>query len=315
MKTVEHKSTNTISRSAMPFFRKANGNTTVQTKGEDHTFFRSGNSAHPVQAELNVSQPNDPHEKEADNVAHKVVQRMNSNDNATKQEDKGSNNISPVVQKKDINLKEEDNPSKQPKDENMPIHRQATEKQDDKTLQKKSNEPVKDEKPINRKQEKQDFDDNDIMVHRKNTELDADNQHDQLVIENKLNDTKGSGEPLPTGIRKNLESAMDADFSGVRIHTDQMAVQLNKELNAHAFTHGNDIYFNTGKFDDSSIKGTELLAHELTHTIQQGTSAKHNRLAGSRENETLPHSTVSRAAFISNSKDEDDEDVDPPTTT
>ena len=59
-------------------------------------------------------------------------------------------------------------------------------------------------------------------------------------------------------------------LSGVRIHTEnEVAVQMSKELGAQAFTHGNDIYFNKGKYNPSSKEGKQLLAHELTHTIQQ----------------------------------------------
>ena len=70
-----------------------------------------------------------------------------------------------------------------------------------------------------------------------------------------------------------MQSGFGADFSQVRIHTDSNAVQLSKDLGAQAFTHGNDIYFNEGKYNPSSTSGQHLLAHELTHTIQQGGSA------------------------------------------
>ena len=55
-------------------------------------------------------------------------------------------------------------------------------------------------------------------------------------------------------------------------HTNSSAIQMSKELGAHAFTHGSDIYFNSGKYDSQSREGQHLLAHELTHTVQQGNS-------------------------------------------
>src|SRR5690606_10069691 len=58
----------------------------------------------------------------------------------------------------------------------------------------------------------------------------------------------------------------------VNIHTDSQAVEMNKSLGAQAFTYGNDIYFNQGKYNPDSASGKHLLAHELTHTIQQGNS-------------------------------------------
>ena len=66
-----------------------------------------------------------------------------------------------------------------------------------------------------------------------------------------------------------MSAKFGVDFSGVRIHDDSEAVGLAKELQAQAFTHGRDIYFNEGKFDPESGAGKNLLAHELTHVVQQ----------------------------------------------
>ncbi len=89
-------------------------------------------------------------------------------------------------------------------------------------------------------------------------------------LQSRLNSTKGSGSPLPQDTQSSMGTAFGTDFNGVRIHTDSSAVQMNKELGAQAFTHGSDIYFNSGKYDTSSTAGKRLLAHELTHTVQQG---------------------------------------------
>ena len=89
-------------------------------------------------------------------------------------------------------------------------------------------------------------------------------------FESELTVTKGGGEPIPTPAREEMESAFGADFSGVRLHTDSRAASMSRKISAHAFTHGNDIYFNDGMFSPSTDVGRHLLAHELTHTIQQG---------------------------------------------
>jgi hypothetical protein len=91
-------------------------------------------------------------------------------------------------------------------------------------------------------------------------------------VEQQLSSSKGGGQPLPESTRSGMEQSMGADFSGVRIHTDSSAVQMNKDLHAQAFTHGSDIYFNSGKFDAGSTGGQHLLAHELTHVVQQGSA-------------------------------------------
>ena len=89
-------------------------------------------------------------------------------------------------------------------------------------------------------------------------------------FESALSSAKGAGRPLPGGVRTEMESAFGADFSGVRMHTDGQAARMSRHVNAHAFTHGQDIFFSEGAFDLSSREGKHLLAHELTHTLQQG---------------------------------------------
>lgn len=81
---------------------------------------------------------------------------------------------------------------------------------------------------------------------------------------------RGRGAPLPPALKASLEGRFGADFSGVRIHTDSVAVQVTKALRAHAVTRGPDIFFNAGRFAPETATGAHLLAHELTHTLQQG---------------------------------------------
>jgi len=89
-------------------------------------------------------------------------------------------------------------------------------------------------------------------------------------FESTLAATKGGGQSLPNPAKAEMETAFGVDFSGVRLHTDSTAVQMSRQINAHAFTHGQDIYFNEARFHPSSNEGRHLLAHELTHTLQQG---------------------------------------------
>ncbi len=91
-------------------------------------------------------------------------------------------------------------------------------------------------------------------------------------VSERINATRGGGQGMPEETRSFMESRMNADFSSVRIHTGDYAASLSQQLNAQAFTVGNDIYFNEGRFSPGSDDGKHLLAHELTHTIQQGGS-------------------------------------------
>jgi len=83
----------------------------------------------------------------------------------------------------------------------------------------------------------------------------------------------GGGNSLDQKTRSLMGKEFGADFSKVRIHTDPDAVDMNRALGARAFTVGADIYFNSGEFDPDTGKGKMLLAHELTHTVQQKNNA------------------------------------------
>jgi hypothetical protein len=78
------------------------------------------------------------------------------------------------------------------------------------------------------------------------------------------------GRPLDAATRSSFEPAFGADFSSVRIHDDAEAARLANQLNARAFTHGEHIFFGAGNYQPGDAPGRQLLAHELTHTIQQG---------------------------------------------
>jgi len=79
----------------------------------------------------------------------------------------------------------------------------------------------------------------------------------------------GQGRALPDPTRAALEPRFGADFSRVRVHADSEAQALTRSVNAAAFTVGHDIYFAPGKWDSTSSAGRRLLAHELTHVVQQ----------------------------------------------
>lgn len=91
-------------------------------------------------------------------------------------------------------------------------------------------------------------------------------------IEGKLASASHGGAPLDSGVRKYMESRLGADFSQVRVHTGAASAELNRELNSQAFAHGQHIHFGEGRYDAASSSGKRLLAHELTHVVQQSAS-------------------------------------------
>jgi hypothetical protein len=80
---------------------------------------------------------------------------------------------------------------------------------------------------------------------------------------------RGSGQSLDEGARRDLEPALGANFEDVRVHTDAESDSLNRAVNAEAFTTGRDIFFRSGNYNPGSSDGRKLLAHELTHVVQQ----------------------------------------------
>jgi hypothetical protein len=93
-------------------------------------------------------------------------------------------------------------------------------------------------------------------------------------VEKGINSTKGNGQSLAPDVQEEMGSKIGTDLSNVKVHTDSNAVQMSRDISAKAFTHGNDIYFNQGQYNPSSNEGKHLLAHELTHTVQQGGQIK-----------------------------------------
>lgn len=92
-------------------------------------------------------------------------------------------------------------------------------------------------------------------------------------LEDAVQRAKGGGRPLAEGLRAKMEAGFGTDFSGVRVHDDSRSDALNRSLSARAFTTGQDVFFKQGEYEPESSDGQELIAHELTHVVQQ-TGAK-----------------------------------------
>jgi len=90
------------------------------------------------------------------------------------------------------------------------------------------------------------------------------------AVNQAVSSTRGSGQPLSTSTRAQMENHFGSDFSNVRIHDNAQSHHLAQSLGANAFTTGRDIYFNEGRYSD------RLLAHELTHVVQQGGESSGN---------------------------------------
>ncbi len=89
------------------------------------------------------------------------------------------------------------------------------------------------------------------------------------AVESSIHRARGGGQALDSGVRAQMEPAFGTDLGGVRVHTGAEADRLNQAVSARAFTTGRDVFFRQGEYNPGSSSGRELLAHELTHVVQQ----------------------------------------------
>ena len=107
--------------------------------------------------------------------------------------------------------------------------------------------------------------------HRKSSDNNEHLESDDAVQD--IYSMKGGGSALATSTRSFMEPLFGFDFGKVRIHTDERARRSAKSLNARAYTVGNDIMLGESTFEPNTLKGRRLLAHELTHVIQQNSDS------------------------------------------
>lgn len=227
-----------------PLNKKSSENKAQRTKSADDSAQVSKkiskksadkNSLQPapyLQTKLSVSTPGDTHEQEADRVADEVVSRSAANNSSP------SETVSPG--------------SSQP----------------EKTL----GNPQSLQAKISRVAEESISKMESSSENSESTEsTDAENENQvSAEVEQQIESLKGQGAQLPEDVRTEMESQFSHDFSSVCIHNDAAADALCKQLSARAFTVGSDIFFASGEYAPNTQEGKRLLAHELTHVVQQG---------------------------------------------
>ncbi len=225
-------------------------------KNKEQDFF----STHMVQPKLTIGPPNDPYEQEADAMAERVV----NNESLINAGSKLASGIAQPKLKTRHQVRSKPQLLQQQEGEEMEEPMQAKPLQ--RAAEEEMEEPLQTRLDLQRKAEEEE------MLQEKSTvqRAQAENPVASPELEAKLNSKKGSGRPLPGETNQKMSRAFGADFSHVQVHTGSDAVQMNQELQARAFTRGSDIYFNRGEYDTQSQDGKRLLAHELTHVVQQG---------------------------------------------
>ncbi|MEE8576317.1 MAG: DUF4157 domain-containing protein, partial [candidate division Zixibacteria bacterium] len=162
-------------------------------------------------------------------------------------------------------------------------------------LQRQSEEEEEEEiqtklEPVQRKSEKEneEEDDDDKKVSPQARPERGSARPVGKVVERQIQDQTGRGRALDSGDRGFMEARFGVDFSRVRIHDDHTASGLARSINAQAFTIGQDIFFGQGRFETRTRNGRHLLAHELTHVVQQRQGEIRRRVLAPEAPETVP---------------------------
>lgn len=218
-----------------------------------------------LQTKLEISQPEDEHEREADRVAEQVTQMTDGS----------------LLQARCAECQtggEEDKEKKEASQLSASALPQSVQGGDDE---------FPDTAPDISPDQGSDSDQSQKVVFRKE-QCAAAPEVTSLMIE-RLASLEAGGEPLPAKTLQRMEQAFGRDFSAVRVHRDAASGEMSTQLRAHAFTHGSHVFFNAGMFDPEGSAGKRLLAHELTHVVQQGEAAERASRSG------VPATSVRRA--------------------
>lgn len=212
-----------------------------------------------LQARFTVGAPNDHYEQEADRVADevmripdaKILRRSELEEEEEQVQTKSIvNHITPLVQRQP-EFEEEEEVA-------------APKREDESSLQEpKQSAPSLESVPT---QDADELGEEETLQTKSliNTPTPV-----SASFQGRIQSLKGKGQALPGSERTFFEPRFGSDFSDVRVHTDHHAAQSAQSIHAHAFTIGRDVVFNNGQFAPQTDYGRRLLAHELTHVVQQ----------------------------------------------
>jgi len=200
----------------------------------------------PVQAKLKIGKPNDRYEQEADRVADRVMSASESSHVAAPV----AGSITPLT----VQRAEEEEA------QTLPLQRQEEEEGAAQPKLQRQPEEEEEAQPMLQRQEEEE----EEMQMKP-----AGNVVAPKHFAAQMSRVRDSGQPLPVSERAFFEPRFGTDFSGVRVHSGGQAAEMSRNVQARAFTVGNDLVFGAGQYEPGSVKGRKLLAHELTHVVQQ----------------------------------------------
>jgi uncharacterized protein DUF4157 len=223
------------------------GNQAVQRLMKEGKLQLSG-SHDVLQAKLTVTPAGDQYEQEADRVAQQVVQGT------------GTESAQRAGEEDELQMKRDTV--------------QRAEEEDELQMKRDTVQRAEEEDELQMKRDVVQREDEGGELEEEEVQMKRDDPGDGFDVEGDLEQTiqsqRGGGQALPGQAKGFFENGFGHDFSDVRVHADKDSDALNQSLSARAFTVGSDIFFRSGEYDPSGQAGKELIAHELTHVVQQG---------------------------------------------
>jgi len=262
-----------------------------------------------LQAKLTIGAPGDIYEQEADRVAEQVM-RMPEPGSKQKAD---ATTSAPDIYVQQLCPTCDEELRRQPVDEEedeetvqtLPLADQIT------PLIQRQVEPAEEEEEATPVQPKLL---NDVHVQRQKAEPEEEEEEEPLqtkafhgstsvvtpAVHAKISALRGGGQPLPASTRAFFEPRFGCDFSRVRVHADDRAAETAHALNARAFTVGHDVVFGRGQYAQGTVDGGRLLAHELTHVLQQEKGLSPGSLPPSRKVMRVPETAEPQTPSLPN---------------
>ncbi|MCP4255208.1 MAG: DUF4157 domain-containing protein [Candidatus Scalindua sp.] len=253
-KTLQMKSVNRASNGGAPPASSDGDNTLNNSRLFDYL---------KVQSKLTIGAPNDKYEQEADRVADQVMNTPATDTVQRSCSSCGEEEYS--LQSKPLYTKI-----------SPLIQHQPTEEEEIQTKPLTQRQPVEDE---------------EALIQSKAVENITPEVTPSISFD--IQSLQGGGHPLSGAEQSFFEPRFGSNFSGVRVHSDARAASLARSVNARAFTHGSNVVLGAGEYSAGSLKGRKLMAHELTHVMQQQEQqTDHEESEGEKSIQSKLHSTV-----------------------
>lgn len=218
-----------------------------------------------VQTKLTVGPANDAYEQEADRVANQVMNAPQPVQRQAEEEELQAKRADIQREGEEEELQAKRLDIQRSEEDELQMKRADIRRAEEDELQMKRPDVQRAEEEEEALQAKR------LDIQRKGTEAGFEVGGE---VEDQIKQHKGTGQPMSDDARGLFESRFGQDFGSVQVHADAQSDSLNRALDARAFTSGSDIFFRQGEYKPDTPAGKELIAHELTHVVQQGGSVQ-----------------------------------------